>query len=280
MTGSPHALVLGVAQDGGHPQPGCRADCCVGPGVRSHLTTCIAIIDAERGWLLDAGPDFRSHLAVLDRAGIELAGILLTHGHIGHYTGLMFLGREAMNTKTLPVWAAPRLARFIATNGPWEQLVNAGNIDLRVVEPGKPISLGSQMSAEPFPVPHRDEYSETVGFLIAGPRRSLVYVPDTDGWDGWNPPVETYIERADIALLDATFFDEHELPGRDPREIAHPLVVESLVRFAQMDSEHRSKIRFTHLNHSNPLLDTESDQFIRVTRTGMAVTREGDLYDL
>ncbi|MCP4306035.1 MAG: MBL fold metallo-hydrolase [bacterium] len=244
------------------------------------MTTCVAIIDNGRAWLLDAGPDFPRHLAVLDAAGVELAGVLLTHGHMGHYTGLMFLGREAMDTAAIPVWAAPRLAAFLAGNGPWEQLVNSGNIDLCVLDPQEQIPLGERGSAMGFLVPHRDEYSETLGFVVTGPTGSLVYVPDTDSWDGWDPPVEAYVAQADIALLDATFFDHTELPGRNIAEIAHPLVVDSMARFAQLSDEARSKIHFTHLNHSNPLLDTGSDEYIRVARSGMHVASEGDIFDL
>ncbi|MDX2343074.1 MAG: MBL fold metallo-hydrolase, partial [Acidimicrobiia bacterium] len=156
------------------------------------MTTCVAIVDDGRAWLLDAGPDFRQHLAELNKADIELEGILLTHGHIGHYTGLMFLGREAMNTQSLPVWAAPRLAEFISSNGPWRQLVDGGNIDLRVLEPNVDLALTHQVSAMGFPVPHRDEYSETVGFSVTGPNHRVVYVPDTDSWDGWDTPIESY----------------------------------------------------------------------------------------
>ena len=275
-----HARVLGIAQDGGHPQPGCRRSCCTGPRVSPHLTTCVAIVDEGRAWLLDAGPDFRQHLAGLAAADIELAGILLTHGHIGHYTGLMFLGREAMNSVALPVWASPRLAAFIAGNGPWEQLISAGNIDLRVLEPAVPVPLTTRVSAQGFLVPHRDEYSETVGFLVSGPERRLVYVPDTDSWDGWDAPVESYVDQADIALLDATFFDENELPEWDIAEIAHPLVVNSMARFGQLGDDARTKIHFIHLNHSNPLLDPESDESIRVARSGMHVASEGDIYEL
>lgn len=280
MTASAHALVLGVAQDGGHPQPGCRAVCCIGPRVRPHLTTCLAIIDNGRGWLLDAGPDFRSQVAVLDRAGIELAGVLLTHGHIGHYTGLMFLGRETMNTTELPVGAAPRMAEFLTANGPWEQLISAGNIELRVLEPGVTFALSDVVTAEAFEVPHRDEYTETVGFLITGPQRRVTYVPDTDTWEGWDPPVEDLISRTDMAFLDATFFDATELPGRDISEIAHPLVVDSLTRFSELDETERAKIRFIHLNHSNPLLNPESDEYVRVARAGMAVAAQGDIVEL
>lgn len=242
------------------------------------MTTCVAVVDGSRAWLLDAGPDFRQHLALLDGHGAELVGILLTHGHIGHYTGLMYLGRETMNAESLRVWAAPRLVSFLKSNGPWEQLVTAGNIDLRVIEPGNPIRLSDQVRIQAIEVPHRDEYSETVGYLVMGPECSVLYVPDTDGWDEWDPPVEDHIRRVDIALLDATFFSHDELPGRDLAKIAHPLVTESLTRFGVLDDRDLAKIRFTHLNHSNPLLDPSSDEYVSVARAGIAVAKEGDVY--
>jgi len=280
MTDEPRAIVLGVAQDGGHPQPGCDRDCCREGLGKQHLTTCVAVVDGDRGWLLDAGPDFRLHLDRLRAAGADLAGILLTHAHIGHYTGLMFLGREAMNTSQLPVWAAPRLADFLRSNGPWDQLVSSGNIDLRVIDVRAPIPLSDRVTAAVIPVPHRDEYSETVGFRIAGHHARLLYVPDTDSWENWAIPIEEHILGVDVALLDATFFDAAELPGRNISEIAHPLVVESLARFRELDDAARAKIRFTHLNHSNPLLDPASDESVMVTRAGMAVAAEGDTFPL
>lgn len=273
-------MVLGVAQDGGHPQPGCRADCCVGKGVIPHLTTCVAVIDHGRAWLLDAGPDFRQHLTRLRDEGLELAGVLLTHGHIGHYTGLMFLGREAMNTSAMPVWAAPRLAAFLRTQGPWEQLVTGGNVALNVIATEQPISLSDRVTVTALPVPHRDEYSETVGFRVTGPDASLLYVPDTDSWEHWEVDIESHIASVEIALLDATFFDDAEVPHRDLTEIGHPTVSDSLLRFGRLPDTERAKIRFTHLNHSNPLLDPASDATVRVARAGMAVAVEGDVHEL
>lgn len=280
MRPGPHVLVLGVAQDGGHPQPGCSRTCCKGEGIVPHLTTCVAVIDSDEAWLLDAGPDLRQHLARLDEAGVRLAGTLLTHGHIGHYTGLMYLGREAMNSSSLPVWAAPRLADYLTRNGPWEQLITNRNIDLRVLDAASSIALSPRVRAEAFTVPHRDEYSETVGFRINGPRASVLYVPDTDSWENWDRPIEDHIREVDTALLDATFFDDLELPTRNIAEIAHPLVVDSLARFSPLSDHDRAKVRFTHLNHSNPLLDRNSDAFIRVARAGMGVAAEGDVYVL
>ena len=273
---STRAVVLGVAQDGGHPQPGCRRPCC--SDTTGHNTTCVGIVDGDRAWLLDAGPDFVAHLDLLGKT--DLQGIFLTHGHIGHYTGLMYLGREAMNTLLLPVWAAPRLADFLAKNGPWEQLVAAGNIDLRTMPPGDKVALSPQVSVQSFPVPHRGEYSETVGYRVTGPERTLIYVPDTDSWDGWESPVEAHISDCDIALVDGAFFDTEELPDRDMAEIAHPLVTDSLKRFSALDEADRTKIRFTHLNHTNPLLDRSSTASTMVARAGMAVATEGDIIDL
>jgi len=277
---APHVLVLGVAQDGGHPQPGCVRSCCRGETVTPHLTASVAVVDDGRAWLLDAGPDFRDQLACLDAKGLQLAGILLTHGHMGHYAGLMYLGREAMDTRHLPVWAAPRLADYLRGNGPWEQLIAARNIDLHLIDCGTAIDLSASVRVVAFPVPHRDEYSETVGFRVDGPTNSVLYVPDTDSWEGWETPIEHHLIGIDVALLDATFFSEDELPSRNLAEIAHPLVVDSLTRFNALPDRERAKIRFTHLNHSNPLLDRSSDAFIRVARAGIGVAAEGDAYRL
>jgi pyrroloquinoline quinone biosynthesis protein B len=191
----------------------------------------------------------------------------------------MYLGREAMDTSGLPVWAAPRLRAFLSSNGPWQQLVDAGNIDLRTIATDA-VELTPQVTVEAFPVPHRDEYSETAGYRVSGPRQRLIYVPDTDTWDGWDTPVEEYIRDCHVALLDATFFDDNELPERDISNIAHPLVLDSLRRFSALTDADRSKIHFTHLNHTNPLLDPESSEYVRVARSGMAVAAEGVIFDL
>lgn len=240
-----------------------------------HLTTCLAIVDGNDGWLLDAGPDLPRHVGRLSERGITLAGILLTHAHIGHYTGLAMLGREAMDVADMPVWAAPRMAAFLQSNGPWDQLVKAGNISLRSVE--NSVHLSPRLSAAAFPVPHRDEYSETVGIRIAGPSASLLYVPDTDGWDGWETSIEEHLGNVDIAFLDGTFFSGDELPGRDMTAIAHPSVTDSLRRFSALPPAERAKVHFTHLNHTNPLLRGDSDEYMRVVRSGLAIADEGQI---
>jgi pyrroloquinoline quinone biosynthesis protein B len=272
---SPYTLLLGIAQDGGYPQAGCnRPDCIAAwrnPKLRQRVAS-LAIVDPEshQRWIIDATPDFPSQLASLDAAARRgtgaplLDGILLTHAHIGHYLGLVHLGREVLGAHSIKVYAMPRMREFLQHNGPWDQLVHLKNIDLVPIEDGVPIALNERITITPLRVPHRDEYSETVGFIVRGPSRSILWLPDIDKWEKWSTPLESVLARVDAAYIDGTFYDATELPGRDLREIPHPLITETLTRLA--NSPLRAKVRFIHLNQSNPLL--------RERRNGVAVAKD------
>jgi pyrroloquinoline quinone biosynthesis protein B len=274
----PYTVVLGIAQDGGSPQAGCRKKCCTAG--RAANVASLALVDpaSRRWWLFDATPDFRAQWARMTRAApaCTLAGVFLTHAHIGHYTGLAHLGREVMGARAVPVWAMPRMREFLATNGPWDQLVRLRNIELRPLAADSAIALGDSLAVTPFAVPHRDEYSETVGFRIAGPRGAIAFLPDIDKWERWDRRIEDVLDDVTVAYLDATFFDGTELPGRNMSEIPHPFVVESLQRFAPLPAATRSRVRFIHLNHTNPALVPGSGERLRIERAGMRVAAEGE----
>ena len=274
----PYTVVLGIAQDGGVPQAGCRKACCTSG--RHEVVACLALVDpaARRWWLFDATPDFRAQLARMasEAPACTLAGVFLTHAHMGHYTGLMHLGREAMGARDVPVWAMPRLRDFLATNGPWSQLVRLRNIALQPLAADSTVSLGDSLGVTPFVVPHRDEFSETVGFRITGPRGVVVFLPDIDKWERWDRSIDDVVSDATTAYLDGTFFDAAELPGRDLREIPHPLIVESLERFAKLAPRARSRVRFIHLNHTNRAALRGSPERRRVERAGMHVASAGE----
>jgi pyrroloquinoline quinone biosynthesis protein B len=276
---SPYTLVLGIAQDGGYPQAGCnRPDCMAAwrdPKLRQRVSS-LAIVDPQshQRWIIDATPDFPSQLASLDAAAPRatgaplLDGILLTHAHIGHYLGLAHLGREVLGAHSIKVYAMPRMREFLQHNGPWDQLVRLQNIELVPIEDGVPIALNARITVTPLRVPHRDEYSETVGFLIRGPSRSILWLPDIDKWEKWTTPLESILARVDVAYIDGTFYDASELPGRDLREIPHPLMTETLSRLA--NSPLRAKVRFIHLNQSNPLLrERRRDVAVDGERSGL-----------
>lgn len=261
------AVVLGIAQDGGLPHIGCGQLACVrarADSARRERVAALGLIDDAEGrrFLIDATPDLPSQIESLNggrrpRPPIDprrpVDGILLSHAHIGHYTGLMYLGREALGARGVPVYATARMARFLRDNAPWSQLVALGNIELRELEPERELSLTPSLRLSARQVPHRDELSDTIGFVVRGPRRSLLYVPDIDKWERWERPLEDEVANVDLALLDGTFSSAEELPGRSLAEIPHPLVSETMARLRRRAAL-AGRVLFIHLNHTNPLL--------------------------
>jgi pyrroloquinoline quinone biosynthesis protein B len=283
----PYVVVLGMAQDGGYPQAGCRRDDCLAAfdGERDGaLVASLGIVDPASGerWIIDATPDFPRQLRLLERfAGPPrdprrpLDGVLLTHAHVGHYLGLAHLGREVMGTRGVPVYALPRMRTFLESNGPWSQLVSLGNIEIRNLIAGETMRLNDRISVTPLLVPHRDEFSETAGFVVRGAARSILWLPDIDKWEKWTTAIEDVVGSVDVAWIDATFYSADELPGRNLAEIPHPTVQESVSRLAAL----ASRVRFTHLNQSNPLL--RDPQLVRsIEQKGFRVTREGEVFPL
>jgi pyrroloquinoline quinone biosynthesis protein B len=279
-------VVLGVAQDGGVPHIGCSQELCVSarrdPSRRLRVAS-LGLVDeaANARFLIDATPDLASQVESLNEGRAigdrrrPVEGILLTHAHMGHYAGLLQLGREALGAKGVPVYATPRMARFLRENGPWSQLVSLGNVELREMEPGREVELTPRLHVTPLAVPHRDEWSDTVGFRVRGPGASLLYVPDVDKWEKWDRRIEDEVSRVDLALLDATFFSAEELPGRAQSEVPHPLVSETAERLAAL----ARRVRFIHLNHTNPLLwDAAVQETLRAR--GFAVARDADVFSL
>jgi pyrroloquinoline quinone biosynthesis protein B len=234
---------------------------------------------------VDATPDFREQLRLLDtafpveaRPGID--GILLSHAHVGHYTGLMLLGREVMGTKRVPVYAMPRMYDYLGNNGPWSQLVRLGNIELRPMSDGKPVALNDRISVTPFLVPHRDEYTETAGFRIDGPQHRVLYITDIDKWHVWEESIIEKIAGVSVAYVDATFYAEGEIPGRNMADIPHPFIQESMALFEPLPAEEKAKIRFIHLNHTNPALIPGSNARAVITGAGFAVAEQSEIAGL
>jgi pyrroloquinoline quinone biosynthesis protein B len=275
--------VLGVVQDAGYPQAGCYQPHCMPGWEDARLqrgATSIAVVDPGAGhnYLFEATPDLPRQLYALNQLApdtdYELAGVFLSHAHIGHYAGLMYFGREAMGASGVNVFAMPRMGEFLSGNGPWSQLIELNNIQLRPLQNLRPELLGA-IRVTPLQVPHRDEFSETVGYRISGPNHSALFIPDINKWELWERSISDEIDNVDYALLDATFFDGDELPGRDMSEIPHPFVVESMALFDPLPAAERSKIWFIHMNHSNPLLDSNSNAYRRVIEAGYNVAHEG-----
>jgi pyrroloquinoline quinone biosynthesis protein B len=253
----PFLVVLGTLQDGGSPHLGCEKDCCktIDPDKK---VVSLGVMDPVNGkrFLFEATPDISSQLKSLNQLlprQQEYApdGIFLTHAHIGHYTGLMHLGREAMNSHSVPVYAMPKMKMFLESNGPWSQLVTLSNIQIKPLSEGKWENISPTLKVKPMLVPHRDEYSETVGYIIEGPHKKILFIPDIDKWEKWQSDIVSLVKEVDHALIDGTFFSAAEVGNRNIAEIPHPLVQESLALFDSLPTKEKEKI--------NPLLDEKSD---------------------
>jgi len=280
--------VIGTAQDGGIPHIGCFCSNCQRALKKPQLSrfiSSLALFDLteNKTILVDATPDIRAQtMMIRERMNPKKTtnrywpdGILLTHAHIGHYTGLMFYGYEALSTDRLPVYCSKRMNDFLTQNGPWSQLVDQKNILAKTISPGQRFSVTSQISILALQVPHRDEYSDTLGFQIKGPNRSLLYIPDIHNWKIWDRSVVEEVQKVDIALLDGTFFSPKELPSRDLSSIGHPFILDSMKILSDIAQDGKTQIFFTHLNHSNLALDPDGDARKIIKKNAFALAEDG-----
>ena len=278
-------IILGTVQDAGSPHIACKKKCCstlFEQGNSKRKVVSLGLLDAKNNkrYLFEATPDISEQLKALKAYGHDTQqetpdGVFLTHAHIGHYTGLMYFGKEAMNATKIPTYAMPRMKNYLKNNGPWNQLVEQQNIELIEMTADQPVQLSSTVSVTPFLVPHRDEYSETVGYTISGPNKRALFIPDIDKWEKWKRPIVDEIKKVDYAFIDATFFNGAEINTRDISEIPHPFVIESMNSFDLLSSEEKNKIIFIHFNHTNPLLDQYSQASKQVKINGFRVAYRG-----
>jgi len=283
-------VILGNVQDAGSPHIACKKDCCkslFGQNNLNRKVTSLGLIDSENRlkYLFEASPDMPSQLKILKsylpNDSLETAnGIFLTHAHIGHYTGLMYLGKEAMNSHKINVFTMPKMLDYLTNNGPWSQLVLNQNISLTELNNYGTTILSNNIKVIPFLVPHRDEYSETVGYKIIGKNKSAIFIPDIDKWEKWYKNIIDEISKVDYAFIDGTFFDGEELNNRDISQIPHPFVIESMNLFKDLSKTEKSKIHFIHFNHTNPLLNKNSKQYKLVLKNGFKIANLKDIFQL
>ena len=281
-------MVLGTVQDAGSPQIGCKKKCCaqlLANGLTERMVVSLGAIDhiSKTQYLFEATPNLSMQLSNMQRvSGFSSMpdGIFITHAHIGHYTGLMYLGKEAMNGDSIKVYSMDRMGTFLNSNGPWNQLVSNGNIDLHTMRKNKELVLNKRLSITPFLVPHRDEYSETVGFTIKGPNKSALFIPDIDKWSKWEEDIVKEIEKVDYAFIDGTFFSGEEIEHRDISEIPHPFIQESMTLFENLNKVEKAKIYFIHFNHTNPVIDPTSPESKTVTDQGYRIARARDVFEM
>ena len=279
---SEYIYILGNTQDAGLPHIGCQHPFCEDSFnvYEEHYTTSIAVVnsDLKKYILFEATPDITFQLNNLKKNIFDEfllpESIYITHAHIGHYTGLMYFGREALGAKDLMVKVLPRLSNFLQNNGPWSQLVDINNIKIKEINFGLSTKELANIDITPVKVPHRDEYSETAGYIIKGKNKKALFIPDIDKWEKWDRDLSQLAKEFDFLLIDATFYDSKEI-NRDISEIPHPLVTETIDLLSGLSIENRNKVYFIHMNHTNMMLDPDSELSKLITSKGFNIARLG-----
>jgi len=259
-------LFLGTAQDGGVPQAGCD---CINCRRFKRSAASVALVDGKDAVLIDITPDFRfQYWLAVERFNVELSAIYLTHAHWGHYGGLPLLGREGWNVRNTPVFLSQPFHDFLLSNEPFSSLIRNGNITPQIIEE----NVITQHGITPVHVTHRDEFSDTFAFTFKLNSKSVLYMPDTDDFTRQS---DDLIRSVDLAIIDGTFYSADELPQRNISKIPHPFAVDTIKRYSDI----ANRIIFTHLNHTNPLLNPDSAERTELVAMGFRVANDGDVIE-
>ncbi len=276
--------ILGTAQDGGVPQVACQCPTCTDARrhpERMRKGPSIGIYDEVNGhaYIVDASPHFDIQLEMLWQAvrqvripgPFPLDALFLTHGHFGHYWGLGYLGKEACSSRELPVYCTRDMLDFLSANRPFADLIQRKNIVFHPIEDGLEIPVHPDLTVIPYAVEHRRDVTDTVGYILKGKMKTALYIPDMDDV---TEGIVGKIAQADIALIDGCFYSGAELPGRDMREVPHPLIPDAMDRLQELAAS--TDIVFTHFNHTNLAIRPDSEESRRVIDRGFSLARDGD----
>ncbi|MDB2555493.1 MBL fold metallo-hydrolase [Flavobacteriaceae bacterium] len=283
-----YITILGTAQDGGFPHIGCQKKCCDDfyKGILpKQQVVSLGLVDKEsqQKFLFEATPDISTQLADLEKnhlkTNIIIDGVFMTHAHMGHYAGLLYFGKEALGKKDIPVYAMPKMKEFLSNNGPWSQLVTTQNIVFLDLQKDSIVPLSNALKVTPFLVPHRDEFSETVGYKIEGNTNSALFIPDINKWSLWEKNIVEEVKKVDYAFIDATFFKEGEI-NRPMSEVPHPFIEETVALFENESLATKNKVIFIHFNHTNPALQSNSRERNDLELLGFRFATEGQRFKL
>ena len=270
------ARILGSAQDGGVPQVGCHCERCqYARANTAHVRFPASLSVVGRSGkllLIDATPSLPQQLDLVrdllpSKKTLLPDAVLLSHAHIGHYTGLMFFDKEVASTRAIPVYCTPAMRLFLESNKPYSYLVERDEIRIIELQKSKQVLFYEDLSITPIEVPHRNEDADTLSFLIKS-RRTLFYAPD---FDHYTETIDNCVRSSDISVLDGCFWSWQELSDRLFEAIPHPPISETMERF----KSYANRIVFTHMNHTNPVLNPDGRLRSELEKNGFRLAREG-----
>ncbi|MHA2105763.1 MAG: MBL fold metallo-hydrolase [Candidatus Hodarchaeales archaeon] len=274
-------FVLGTIQDGGLPQIGCFCLNCkiaIKSKMKNRFRSSIAIKTKTSVYLVDATPDIEyqypllmslTNMDEIPNRNLKLSGIILTHLHTGHYTGLVHLGKESASTRNLPVYMTSENELFIRKNKPYSYLIEREEIKPIQIHFDQKFIEEDNLVITPFEVPHRNEDGDTIGLNIrnSSTGKNLIYISDID----YLPKeIIKKFQTSNVIIFDGSFFSKNEISGQE--NVPHP-PIKSTIEI--LGKNFHSDFYFTHINHTNPVLNSQSDETEFLTKSGYKLASEG-----
>jgi pyrroloquinoline quinone biosynthesis protein B len=292
--------VLGSAAGGGVPQWNCAcANCTAARAGRAPRRTQSSLAVSAGGsapWLLlNCSPDIAFQIEAFGPLqpahgrSTPIAGVLITDANLDHIGGLAVLrqaaGRVRVRSSAVVreiATAQPSFAPFAAPPHRWlaaplnELCPSDGDDDLV----GN--SLFVRALAVPGTTPGYDGRRPVRGAVIAydvserDSERRVLFAPVFAAIDA---ALRDAIGRASIAFLDGSFYHDDEmiaanLSSKHARSLGHLPVGGSAGTLAQLRGV-QTRLVFTHLNNSNPMLDPESPAHASVRAFGAEIAYDG-----
>lgn len=287
------AVVLGAAAGGGFPQWNCGCRNC--DAVRTHMkgflprsqSSLAVTVDGAQWAILNASPDIREQinrtpdLHPRGPRSSPLASVLVTNGDLDHIAGLLTLREK----QPFRLFLTREIAAVLGEN-PIFRALDPECVEQVIVGLDEDFDFLSGLRVRLFAVPGKVplyaeagkvrtdlEGEQTVGVEMTGPEGTLFYIP---GCARMTETLAARLANASTVFFDGTVWTDDEMSSagvgeKTGRRMGHMAMSGdggSIAAFANLGV---SRKIFIHINNTNPVLDSASQECAAAVKAGWEI---------